>query len=58
MATSAQPFKISKIEIVIREDPPEELDEGPKEVPMFDQTMSLLVMIKEMKVMISFGYRS
>lgn len=46
-------FKISKIEIIIKEeggDAEEELNEGPKEMPMFDQTMSLLEMIKEKKV--------
>jgi len=36
-------FTLSEIEIVIPQDPK-------PEVPMFDQTMSLLLMIKEQKV--------
>lgn len=44
-------FKISKIEIIIKDEGgDDEEEQGPKEVPMFDQTMSLLEMIKEKKV--------
>ena len=48
--TSRGDFKLSKIEIIIREENEEEEEQGPQEVPMFDQTMSLLEMIKEKKV--------
>jgi hypothetical protein len=44
-------FKMSKIEVIVNRPSPEEVEEqGPREVPMFDQTMSILVMIKEKKV--------
>ena len=45
-------IKISKIEIIVNRGPGE--DEGPREVPMFDQTMSILNMIKEQKVSLFF----
>ena len=48
--TSQGDFKLSKIEIIIRNNDEDEEEQGPKEVPMFDQTMSILVMIKEQKV--------
>jgi len=47
--TSQGDFKLSKIEIIIRNNDEDEEEQGPKEVPMFDQTMSILVMIKEQK---------
>ena len=46
-------FKLSKIEIIVPTFTKieEEIEEtGPKEVPIFDQTMSLLQMIKDKKV--------
>ena len=55
----ANNFKLSKIEIIIKSDgiPEEdEEDQGPKEMPMFDQTMSLLEMIKEKKVTLSLKW--
>ena len=54
--TSRGDFKLSKIEIIIREDPEPE-EQGPQEVPMFDQTMSLLEMIKEKKVLERISHR-
>ena len=55
--TARGDFKLSKIEIIIREDPEPEEEQGPQEVPMFDQTMSLLEMIKEKKVIQRFPMR-
>ena len=48
--SSRADFKLSKIEIIFRDEEVEEEEQGPQEVPMFDQTMSLLEMIKEKKV--------
>ena len=48
--SSSKDFKLSKIEIIFRDEEVEEEEQGPQEVPMFDQTMSLLEMIKEKKV--------
>ena len=42
-----KPFQMSKISVVIKE---VEREDEPPEVPMFDQTMSILEMIKEKKV--------
>ena len=50
--TSQGDFKLSKIEIIIRNNDEDEEEQGPKEVPMFDQTMSILTMIKDQKVSI------
>ena len=48
---TSQDFKLSKIQIIIKDnDDEEEEEQGPKEVPMFDQTMSILTMIKDQKV--------
>ena len=49
----ADHFKLSKINIIIKEidEDEDEEERGPREVPMFDQTMSILEMIKETKVM-------
>merc|ERR1712062_569694 len=48
---TSQDFKLSKIQIIIKDngDDEEEEEQGPKEVPMFDQTMSILTMIKDQK---------
>jgi len=43
-------FKLSKIEVIVIPGPEVEEDKGPKEVPMFDQTMSILELIKQKKV--------
>ena len=47
---SDKQFRMSKISVIIKEVDVEAEDERPLEVPMFDQTMSLLEMIKEKKV--------
>ena len=44
-----QQFRMSKISVIIKEVDVEADDDKPLEVPMFDQTMSLLEMIKEKK---------
>ena len=54
--TSQGDFKLSKIEIIIRNNDEDEEEQGPKEVPMFDQTMSILVMIKEQKVIFNLSH--
>merc|ERR1712062_480057 len=47
---TSQDFKLSKIQILIKDnDDEEEEEQGPKEVPMSDQTMSILTMIKDQK---------
>ena len=52
---TSQNFKLSKIQIIIKDnDDEEEEEQGPKEVPMFDQTMSILTMIKDQKVIFNF----
>ena len=52
---TSQDFKLSKIQIIIKDnDDEEEEEQGPKEVPMFDQTMSILTMIKDQKVIFNF----
>ena len=43
-------FKLSKIEVIVNPSTVEEEEKGPKEVPMFDQTMSILELIKQKKV--------
>ena len=40
-------FSMSKIAVIIKE---VDVEDEPPEVPMFDQTMSILEMIKEKKV--------
>ena len=53
---TSQDFKLSKIQIIIKDnDDEEEEEQGPKEVPMFDQTMSILTMIKDQKVFLEFS---
>ena len=47
---SDKQFRMSKISVIIKEVDVEAEDDRPLEVPMFDQTMSLLEMIKEKKV--------
>merc|ERR1712008_257405 len=42
-------FRMSKISVIIKEVDVEEDDNRPREVPIFDQTMSLLQMIKDKK---------
>merc|ERR1711935_656188 len=42
-------FRMSKISVIIKEVDVDEDDNRPREVPIFDQTMSLLQMIKDKK---------
>ena len=51
MARKHSDIKLSEIVIVIpKEDDDEEEEKRENEIPMFDQTMSLLQMIKDKKV--------